>query len=157
MPEERGMSQTRPVDLTEDQVPIEGIEEAIAELVDLYGGEITSSGERERAFTLPLRRAVASAGGVECTLSWTAEGVVRIHCDRDVDAPKFHRILMLIAGVVGSLLFMLWPFYPHEQAYGTLAALGGILAIAVYLMTLRKTSGGIASDFLRRLVRRQRG
>ena len=32
----------------------------------------------------------------------------------------------------------------------------GILAIAVYLMTLRKTSGGMAHDFLQRLATKQR-
>jgi hypothetical protein len=51
---------------------------------------------------------------------------------------------------------MLWPFFPHEKAYGTLAWLGGVIAFAVYLMTLRKTSGGIAYDFLQRLAARQR-
>jgi hypothetical protein len=160
MVEERGVSETRPVELPvellEDQVPLDGIEEAFAELVDLYGGEITASRDREREFALPLRRGVASAGAVACTLSWSAAGEVRLRCDRDVDAPKFQRILLLVAGVAGSLLFMIWPFFPHETAYGTLAALGGVMAIAVYLMTLRKTSGGIASDFLQRLVRRQR-
>jgi len=151
------MSEVRPVELTEDGVAIGGIEDAIGELVDLYGGEITASRERERAFTLPLRRGVASAGGVECILSWSPEGAVRLQCNRNVDAPKFQRILLLLAGVIGALLFMIWPFFPHEQGYGTLAAVGGIMSIAVYLMTLRKTSGGIASDFLQRLVRRQKG
>jgi hypothetical protein len=51
---------------------------------------------------------------------------------------------------------MLWPFFPGERAFGALAWLGGIIAIAVYLMTLRKTSGGIAYDFLQRLAARQR-
>jgi hypothetical protein len=54
-------------------------------------------------------------------------------------------------------MFMLWPFYPNERGWGSLAWLGGIIAIAVYLMTLRKASGGIAFDFLRRLAERQRG
>jgi hypothetical protein len=53
-------------------------------------------------------------------------------------------------------MFMLWPFYPGERAFGTFAWLGGLIAIAVYLMTLRRTSGGIAFDFLRRLADRQR-
>src|SRR5207247_412510 len=55
------------------------------------------------------------------------------------------------------LLFMIWPFFPHSQELGTLAWIGGAVAFAVYLMTLRKTSGGIAYDFLRRLARAQRG
>ena len=149
------MSEPRPVELTEDRVPIEHIEENLEELVDLYGGEITARRESERAFSLPLRRGVASAGTVECTLSWTPEGVVKLVCDRNVDAPRMQRLLLLVAGVVGSVMFMLWPFFPYEKAYGTLAWTGGILAIAVYLMTLRKTSGGIAHDFLQRLVARQ--
>jgi hypothetical protein len=150
------MSEPRPVELTEDRVPIEHIEENLEELVELYGGEITTRRESERSFTLPLRRGVASSGAIECTLSWTSEGVVKLVCDRNVDAPRVQRILLLVAGVVGSVMFMLWPFFPHEKAYGTLAWTGGILAIAVYLMTLRKTSGGIAHDFLQRLAAKQR-
>jgi hypothetical protein len=150
------MSEPVPVELTEDRVPIEHIEENLEELVDLYGGEITTRRERDVAFTLPLRRGVASSGSIECTISWTAEGLVKLVCDRNVDAPRIQRILLLVAGVIGSVMFMLWPFFPHETAYGTLAWTGGILAIAVYLMTLRKTSGGIAHDFLQRLAARQR-
>lgn len=150
----------QPVELTEDRVPFEGIEESIAELVDLYGGALTASRDRTRTFTLPLKRGMATGGGVECTVTWTpantTDATVRLTCDRNVDAPKAQRILLLIAGVVGALMFMLWPFYPGERAFGTFAWLGGLIAIAVYLMTLRKTSGGIAFDFLRRLALRQR-
>ena len=148
------------VQFTEDRIPIDGIEEAFSELVDLYGGEVTASRLHERDFTLPLRRAVASGGSVECTISWAAaengEATVTLTCNRDVDAPKAQRVLLLLAGVVGAVLFMLWPFFPGEKAFGTLAWLGGIVAIAVYLMTLRKTSGGLAYDFLQRLAARQR-
>lgn len=150
------MTEQRPVELTEDRIPLEHLEENLGELIDLYGGAITATRERETAFTLPLRRGVASSGSVECTISWTAEGAVRLVCDRDVDAPRFQRVLLLVAGVLGSVMFMLWPFFPHETAYGSLAWMGGLLAIAVYLMTLRKTSGGIAYDFLQRLAARQR-
>lgn len=143
---------------TEDRIPTAGIESAIEELVEMYGGSMTASRERERDFMLPLRRGLASGGAVECTVSWAsdAEGTVELTCNRDVDAPKTQRVLLLLAGVVGVVLFMLWPFMPHEKEYGTLAWLGGIVAIAVYLMTLRKSSGGIAYDFLQRLAARQR-
>jgi hypothetical protein len=148
------------VELTEDRVPFEGIEEAIEELVDLYGGDITATRDGARDFTLPLRRGMAGAGAVECTISWApddaTDATVKLICNRDVDAPKAQRVLLLLAGVAGAVLFMLWPFFPHEKEFGTLAWLGGVVAIAVYLMTLRKTSGGIASDFLRRLAARQR-
>jgi hypothetical protein len=154
------MSETRPVELSEDRIPFDGIEEAISELVDLYGGEITREGERERQFQLPLRRGNASGGLVECTVSWAPddahEATVRMHCDRNVDAPKAQRVLLLLAGVIGALLFLLWPFYPGQKQFGTLAWLGGAVAIAVYLMTLRRTSGGLAVDFLQRLAARQR-
>lgn len=149
------------VDFTEDRIPCDGIEETIAELVELYGGEVTRTGPGEREFVLPLRRGVAAAGGIQCTLTWNrddeAEGTVRMVCDRDVDAPKAQRVALLIAGVIGSLLFMIWPFVEMRRGFGALAWIGGAVAIAVYFLTLRRTSGGIAWDFLQRLARRQRG
>lgn len=154
------MSEVKPLELTENRVPFAGIEEAIEELVDLYGGEVTEKREQARDFTLPLRRGMASGGGVECTVSWAPDdardATVRLITNRNVDAPKLQRVLLLLAGVVGSVMFMLWPFFPGERAFGSLAWLGGVIAIAVYLMTLRKTSGGIAHDFLQRLAARQR-
>lgn len=149
------MTEATPGQFTEDRIPLDGIEESFAELVELYGGDITATRDHEREFTLPLRRGQASGGGVECTISW-ADDTVTITCNRDVDAPKAQRVLLLLAGVVGAVMFMLWPFFPGEKAYGTLAWLGGVVAIAVYLMTLRKTSGGLAYDFLQKLAARQR-
>lgn len=150
-----------PVTFTEDKVPADGIEEVVGELVDLYGGEMKEShAERQRRFVLPLRRGLSTGGGVECTLAWTPdernEATVTLTCDRDVDAPKAQRILLLAAGVVGALCFTIWPFFPQHREFGTLAWIGGAIAIAVYFLSLRKTSGGIAYDFLQRLVRRQR-
>jgi len=148
-------------ELIEDRVPCEGIEESITELVELYGGEIQSAREQERRFTLPLRRGVSAAGSVECTLSWSpaeeGEATVVLSCDREVDAPKAQRVAMLLAGAIGGLLFTIWPFFPQRRELGTLAWLGGLVALAVYFLSLRRTSGGVASDFLYRLARRQRG
>ncbi|HET8799115.1 MAG TPA: hypothetical protein VFO89_15590 [Thermoanaerobaculia bacterium] len=148
------------VELTEDRVPYDGIEESIQDLVELYGGRMTAERDGARDFTLPLRRGMAASGAVECTIAWNpgngTDGTVRLTCNRNVDAPKAQRVLLLVAGVAGALMFMLWPFYPGERAFGTFAWLGGVIAIAVYLMTLRRTSGGIAFDFLRRLAGRQR-
>jgi len=147
------------IEFTEDRVPAEGIEQTIAELVDLYGGAMRASRENAREFTLPLRRGVATAGAVECTISWAVgeanEATVTLRCDRDVDAPKAQRVAMLVAGVIGALMFMMWPFAYGTQ-YGTLAWIGGAVALAVYFMTLKKTSGGLAADFLQRLAARQR-
>lgn len=151
---------TQPVELTEDRIPFAGIDESILELVEVYGGELQTSRERAHEFTLPLRRGVASSGSVECTISWAPDderdATVKLVCNRDVDAPKIQRILLLLAGAVGAVLFMLWPFFPGQKEYGTIAWLGGAIAIAVYLMSLRRSSGGIAYDFLQRLARRQR-
>jgi hypothetical protein len=155
------MNERSPVEFTEDRIPSAGIEQTIEELVDLYGGEITESRARERRFVLPLRRGVAVSGGVECTVSWAEEANdgarVTLVCDREVDAPKLQRVLLLIAGAVGSILFMLWPFFGKAATQmGTAALVGGLVALSVYFLTLRRTSGGIAYDFLQRLASRQR-
>lgn len=150
------MTETRPLELSEDRVPLEGIEESIDELVGVYGGEITAERAGARDFTLPLRRGGGGGGAVECTVSWADDGVVTLSTNRTVDAPKTQRVLILMAGIIGAVMFMLWPFYPGERVYGTLAWLGALVAISVYLMTLRRTSGGVAADFLQRLAARQR-
>ena len=154
------MAETGPVEFSEDRVPSSGIEEAISELVDLYGGEMKEERARERQFVLPLRRGVATSGGVQCTLSWAPgegdEATVKLVCDRDIDAPKAQRIAMLSVGVIGAMMFTVWPFFGHGQQLGTVAVLGGFLALAVYLLTLKRTSRGLAFDFLQRLARRQR-
>lgn len=148
------------VSFTEDRIPLEGIEETIEELVDLYGGSIEAAKEQLREINLPLRRGVAQGGAVQCTITWTesepGEGSVTLVADREIDAPKAQRILFLVAGVIGSVMFLLWPFFPGEKEYGTLAWLGGLVAFAVYLLTLKKSSGGMVYDFLQRLAARQR-
>ena len=154
------MSDERPVTFTEDRIPFEGMNDAVEELVELYGGEMTLREDRERKFILPLRRGVSTGGGVECTVSWAPDderdATVTLTCNREVDAPRMQRILLLAAGVAGALMFTVWPFLPHPLEFGALAWIGGAVAIAVYFLTLRKTSGGIAYDFLQRLARRQR-
>jgi hypothetical protein len=143
------------MEFTEDRVPTGGIEETIAELAELYGGEVKGERANARDVILPLRRGVATAGAVECSVTWEGESVT-ITCNRDVDAPKVQRVALLAVGVIGALLFTIWPFFAHARELGTLAWVGGLVALAVYLMTLKKTSGGLAYDFLRRLAARQR-
>ena len=149
------------LELIEDRIPSAGIGATVDELIDLYGGALQSSAEQQRRFVLPLRRGVPVAGGIECTVSWAVEtgdeATVTLTCDREVDAPKWQRVALLLVGVIGAMLFMLWPFFGTAgNQMGTLAWVGGFVALAVYFITLRRTSGGIAHDFLQRLARRQR-
>jgi hypothetical protein len=52
---------------------------------------------------------------------------------------------------------MLWPFFGKAATQmGTVAWVGGLIALTVYFLTLRRASGGIAYDFLQRLASRQR-
>ena len=143
------------VEFTEDRVPTANIEENIAELVDLYGGEVKAERANGRDVILPLRRGVATAGAVECSVTWSGE-TITIATSREIDAPKAQRVALLVIGVAGALLFTIWPFFAHARQSGALAVIGAIVAIAVYFMTLKKTSGGLAADFLNRLARRQR-
>jgi len=148
------------VEFTEDRIPSEGIDTSVDDLIELYGGEIHSSRDGERRFVLPLRRGVPVAGGVECTVSWAVEedeATVTLICDREVDAPKWQRVALLVAGVAGALMFTIWPFFgKNATKVGTLAVIGAFVAIAVYFLTLRRSSGGLAYDFLQRLAKRQR-
>jgi hypothetical protein len=149
------------VEFTEDRIPSEGIAQTIDELVELYGGDIKEWRENQRHFVLPLRRGVSVSGGIECTVSWAVDAAhqatVTFTCNRDVDAPKAQRLALLVVGVIGALLFTIWPFFGKAAAQlGTLAWVGGFVALSVYFLTLRRTTGGIAHDFLQRLARRQR-
>ena len=144
------------MEFTEDRVPTVGIEDAITELVEMFGGEIKAERANARDVVLPLRRGVATAGAVECNVTW-ADDTVTIATNREIDAPKAQRVALLVVGVAGALLFTIWPFFARARELGTLAWIGGLVALAVYFLTLKKTSGGLAVDFLRRLVRRQRG
>ena len=143
------------MEFTEDRVPTTDIETNIAELVELYGGEVKAERVNARDFILPLRRGVATAGAVECSIRWGGESIT-IATNREIDAPKAQRVALLVIGVAGALLFTVWPFFAHARQSGALAVFGAIVAIAVYFMTLKKTSGGLAADFLNRLARRQR-
>lgn len=143
------------MEFTEDRVPTAGIEEVIAELAELYGGEVKAERQNARDVILPLRRGVPTAGAVECSVTWDGDSVT-VTTNREIDAPKAQRVALLAVGVIGALMFTVWPFFAHARELGTLAWVGGLVALAVYFMTLKKTSGGLAADFLRRLVGRQR-
>jgi hypothetical protein len=143
------------MEFTEDRVPTTNIEHTIEELVDLYGGEIKAERANARDVVLPLRRGVATSGAVECSVTW-GEETVTIATNREIDAPKAQRVALLLFGVAGALTLTIWPFFAHARESGALAVFGAIVAITVYFLTLKKTSGGLAADFLQRLAARQR-
>lgn len=145
-----------PDGVREERVPLEGIADTAADLVELYGGRVISVSELEVRFVLPQRRGAAASGGVESVLSWEevspGEGTVTVRGDQHVAPPTFQRVAILVVGVAGALLWLLWPFFP---SIGPLAFLGGVAAFATYLLTLR-TPTGSAADFLQKLARSQR-
>lgn len=141
---------------SEDDVPLDGLEQTAAEVVETYGGRITSSDRGRMAFNLPRRRGAESAGFVSCVLEWPDagdRGVVQLTADREIDASRPQRIALLIAGTIGALLFTVWPFFP--EVMGNVAGVGLVVAVAVYLLTLRQTPHSLVSDLLQQIVRAQ--
>lgn len=149
--------ESRSAEVFEDRVPLEGIEETAAGVLELYGGEIESRSANEIRFLIPVRRSVAAAGQVSCRLRWeeTENGECRIiaSADHNIAPPKAQRVALLSVGVIGALLWTLWPFFPN---LGTLSWLGGVIAFATYFMTTRITSSGVLSDLVQRIARAQR-
>src|SRR5262249_14455185 len=92
------------MEFTEDRVPTANIEESIAELVEMFGGEIKDERPNARDVVLPLRRGVATAGAVECAVTWSDDSVT-VATSREIDAPKAQRVMLLVAGVAGALVF----------------------------------------------------
>ncbi|HEY5610952.1 MAG TPA: hypothetical protein VIL97_07085 [Thermoanaerobaculia bacterium] len=146
------MSEGR-IRFTEDAIPLEDIGETAAELVDLYGGSIDASSESEIRFTLPVRRGIGASGSIACEFSWSEEGIVTMVADAESSAAKAPRLILLVIGTAGAIPWLLWPFFPDM---GPAAVIGGLIAFAVYFMTLRRTGGGVAYDMLQRLARAQR-
>lgn len=142
--------------MREERVPLAEIADTAAELIGLYGGRVTSVSDFEVRFTLPQRRGSAASGGVESILSWEevspGEGTVTISGDQHVPPPTFQRVAILVVGVTGAILWLLWPFFP---GIGPLAFVGGVAAFATYLLTLR-TPTGASADLLQKLARSQR-
>ena len=154
LPEAASPATAEKFEIEADGVPLTGIDESIENLVELYGGTLAELGEAEARFTLPLRRGVAVSGDVRCSVHWQASadgerGTVRLRSEVPMRPPKLQRVLLLIVGVSGALLWTLWPFFP---AMGALSWIGGAVAFATYFLTVRQTGGGIFSDFLERLV-----
>lgn len=149
------MSELERIELVEERIPLEGIRQTVIELVELYGGEVGWESDREVRFALPVRRGMGAAGTIDCRMTWSAEadGTVKVTAPREAERPRLQSIVILVAGVIGATLWMLWPFFPN---LGTASWVGAAVAFAAYFLTLRRTSAGIVGDLLQRLARTQR-
>lgn len=151
------MADPNRIELVEDRIPLEGLPETAADLVEMYGGRVDSANAQELSFTLPARRAMAVAGEIDCRMWWVAEANdearVTLSVSHVAERPRAQQIAILVAGVIGATLWMLWPFIP---GLGAASVVGAVIAFAAYFLTLKRTSGGIANDLLQRLARIQR-
>lgn len=145
---------TDEVSYSEQDVPTEGISETAEDVIQMLGGRVVGREESALRFTIPRRRADESSGALECVLEWDveAEGTVRLTSDAEIEAGRMQRIALLVVGAAGALAFTLWPFFPMM---GPLAGVGLVLAIAVYLLTLRRSPHGLIGGLLHEIVRVQ--
>ena len=147
----------RGIDIGEDDVPLVGIAETATDWIELFAGRVQTTGDGRLDFTLPHRRGVAASGAVKCFLEWSgAEGTIgrlRLVTGDDVDAPGPQQIALLVAGVVGSLACILWPFFP---SLAPAAGVGAVVAVGAWLLTLRRSGAGVAANLLRKIVETQR-
>lgn len=145
------------LDIGEDDVPLQGIAETATDWVELFAGKVQSTTAGRLDFTLPSRRGVAASGAVKCFLEWTESGEglgrLRLVTGEDVDGPGAQQIALLVAGVVGSLAVILWPFFP---SLAPAAGVGAVLAVGAWLLTLRRSGAGVAANLLKKIVETQR-
>lgn len=145
------------IEYSEDRVPLEGIEETVQIVVEMHGGETLVPRGDSMRFTLPVRQGIAASGTIEGEIRWHDSGpeggVLTISASDEVVQHPVSHTFILIAGVVGSFLFILWPFYP---ALGPASWVGGALAFAAYFLTLRRAKGGIVARLLENIADQQR-
>lgn len=146
-----------PVRYREHRVPLDGIEETVEAVIELYGGEITGRDPDRVSFQLAPDR---ESGGIDCELSWkndpdgtAGQGIVVFEGGRELAPPKLQRILLLIVGAAAGLLSLMWPFFPD---LGPILVVSAVIAIATFLLTLRMTPGGVGGDMLQKIARTQR-
>jgi hypothetical protein len=151
------MSDPNRIELEEDQVPLEGIRDTTLDLIELFGGSVTSQSDQEIVFALPARRGLAVGGEIHCRMFWSKdsadEGTVHLSTTREAVRPRASHIAILVAGVLGAILWTLWPFFP---SLGAASWVGAAIAFAAFFLTARRTSEGIAADLLGRVARLQR-
>lgn len=145
------------LDIAEDDVPLEGIAETATDWIELFAGKVQATSAGRLDFTLPSRRGVAASGAVRCFLEWsgTGDGVgrVRLVTGDNVDGPGTQQVALLVAGVAGSLVVILWPFFP---SLAPAAGVGAVLAVGAWLLTLKRSGAGVAGNLLKKIVETQR-
>jgi len=102
-----------------------------------------------RDVILPLAPRCATAGAVECNVAW-ADDTVTITTNRRSTPRRRNASRCWRWGWPGALLLPSAVLRARARARDA-CLVGGLVALAVYFMTLKKTSGGLAADFLRRL------
>lgn len=145
------------LDISEGDVPLDGIAETAADWIELFAGRVESTGTGRIDFSMPRRRGVAASGAVRCRIEWTEtaerRGTVRLVTGENIDAPGPQQIALLLAGLAGSLVCILWPFFPQLTP---LAGVGAVLAVGAWLLTLRRSGAGVAVTLLQKIVTTQR-
>lgn len=154
MPEETNQNYR----VTEQDLPLDDLTRNAHELIELYGGKVEGTDVGNLSFRLPSRRGVVAAGFIRCSLTWVetsaGRGDIAIETGDHVPGPGIQHILLLVAGIVGSFVAMLWPFFPSLTPA---AGVGAIIAFAAYLLTLRRSGANVVQDLFNRLVKRQKG
>lgn len=148
---------SEPVRYREHRVPLDGIEETVEAVVELYDGTVTDRDPDRVVFSLAPDRV---EGPLECVLSWQpdpdgapGQGIVVFEGPAGLAPPKLRRSLLLIVGSVAGLLSLMWPFFPQ---LGPILIVSAIVAIATFLVTLRMNPGGVGGDMLQKIARTQR-
>lgn len=143
--------------VAEQDLPLSGIVENARELIEIFGGRIEGESEGSVFFNLPARRGLAASGSIRCALTWSevspGRGEVAIETGDHVPGPGLQHVLLLVAGIVGSLVAMLWPFFPSLTPA---AGVGAIIAFAAYLLTLKRSGANVVQDLFSRLVAGQK-
>lgn len=151
------MTDPNRIELEEGRVPLEGIRETALDLIELFGGSVSSQSDQQIVFLLPARRGLAVAGDIDCRMFWSNdsedEGTVHLSTSREAARPRASHIAILVAGVLGAILWTLWPFFP---SLGAASWVGAAIAFAAFFLTSKRTSEGIAADLLGRVARAQR-
>jgi hypothetical protein len=149
----------RPYRLRESRVPLEGIEFTSRDLVEMFGGTVTREASGLLAFSMPAQRSVGARDLLDCELTWHAttepgddEGVIEIASNVEPQSSPVRTALLTI-GVVGALLWLVWPFFPN---LGTVSWIGAAVAFAAYFVSLKRSPSGTLYDFLQRLANIQR-